>query len=473
MGDILQCRKLGTTWEPDLENSSVKLPSVSKLWHPPPQDLRMELSSILSPDRKWSFPTPENERVGSVAWQWLQHFHREGLSADVRPNWSLLASLLPRGTVIRDTKLEMTSLVFMPSRFGCQVLRLRSLPLLREGGKDIFEFQLHMPPTFCFPCRFTDINVILCRPLPPSDALVTTNGLSSDRILLVATGAPIPLLKFMLLEQHVRTKADLKVFMAMLGIAFEKGIQVQRCYDLVFRHCFPDCSDDDLLAMVQKMFEAPTQDELIEQELDPLMLEALLAVDPEEAEHFKVTKEAFQRVDIKKKYGVKRLRHVVERNLEGDRASPMKSTSSWVHELVPTKREGVAEIHLERDERKETWTVRYGFEDSFVVPADLPRAFRQKTKSSNFQAKNGKQTEWTALRVVVWAWTKRQRVFGEFPPTLLQNYLKSKTELSWSDCKDQVPIAESEVLPAAVADRHNECSSSSDTSSSSSTESNT
>ena len=98
----------------------------------------------------------------------------------------------------------------------------------------------------------------------------------------------------------MRPKADLKVFMAMFGIAFEKGIQVQRCYDLLFRHCFPDCSDDDLLAMVQKMFEAPTQDELIEQELDPLMREALLAVDPEEAEHFKVTKEVFQRVDIKK-----------------------------------------------------------------------------------------------------------------------------------------------------------------------------
>ena len=134
-----------------------------------------------------------------------------------------------------------------------------------------------------FPCRITDINVLPCRPLPPSDAFITTNGLSSDRIRLVATGAPIPLLKFMLLEQHVRPKADLKVFMAMFGIAFETGMQVQRCYDLLFRHCFPDCSDDDLQAMVQKMFEAPTQDELIEQEFDPLMREALLAVDPEEA----------------------------------------------------------------------------------------------------------------------------------------------------------------------------------------------
>ena len=96
----------------------------------------------------WNGPAPENERVGFVAWQWLQHLHRKGLSADVRPNWSLLASLLLRGTVITDTRLEMTYLVFVPGQFGCQVLRLRRLPLLREGRKDIFEFQLHMPPTF-------------------------------------------------------------------------------------------------------------------------------------------------------------------------------------------------------------------------------------------------------------------------------------------------------------------------------------
>ena len=195
------------------------------------------------------------------------------------------------------------------------------------------------------------------------------------------------------------------------------------------------------------------------------MREALLAVDPEEAEHFKVTKEAFQRVDIKKKYGVKRLRDVVERNLEGDRASPMKSTQSWVHEL--------AKIHLERVERKGTWTARHEFEDSFVVPADLPRAFRQKNKIFKLPSEK-RQAHRVSLRVVVvWAWTKHQGVFGEFPPILVQNYLKSKTELSWSDWKDQVPIAESEVLPAAVADRQDESSSSSDTSSSSSTESNT
>ena len=87
----------------------------------------------------------------------------------------------------------------------------------------------------------------------------------------------------------------------------------------------------------------------------------------------------------------------------------MRSTPSWVHELVPTKHEGVAKIHLEHVERKGTWTVRYEFED---VSADLPRAFRQKTQSSSFPAKNGKHTEWAPLRVVVvWAWTKHQRVF--------------------------------------------------------------
>ena len=102
MGDILQRRKLAITWEPDLENLFVKLPSVSQLWRPPPHDLRMEWSSILSPDRKWSSPTPENERVGFVAWQWLQHFHRDGLSTNVRHHRSLLASLLLQRYEIRD-----------------------------------------------------------------------------------------------------------------------------------------------------------------------------------------------------------------------------------------------------------------------------------------------------------------------------------------------------------------------------------
>ena len=112
---------------------------------------------------------------------------------------------------------------------------------------------------------------------------------------------------------------------------------------------------------------------------------------------------------------------------------------------------GVRPVNLE-DVGPDVWNPR---RVSFVVPADLPRAYRQKTKSSSFPAKNCKDTEWAALRVVVvWAWTKHQRVFGEFRPTLVQNYLKSKTELSWSDWKDQVPIPESEVLPAAVAHSH-------------------
>ena len=170
------------------------------------------------------------------------------------------------------------------------------------------------------------------------------------------------------------------------------------------------------------------------------MREALLAVDPEEAEHFKVTKEAFQRVDIKKKYGVKRLREVVERNLEGDRASPMRSTPSWVHELVLTKHEGVAKIHLERVERKETWTAHR-------VGSSQSRGCLGVDEASN-------------------------RFWGVSADSCSE-LKKSKTELSWSDWKDQVPLTESEVLPAAVADRQDESSSSSYTSSSSSTESNT
>ena len=115
------------------------------------------------------------------------------------------------------------------------------------------------------------------------------------------------------------------------------------------------------------------------------MREALLAVDPEEAEHFKVTKEAFQCVDIKKKDGAKRLREVVERNLEADRASPKKSTPSWVHELVPTKHEGVAKIHQESVERKGTWTVRYEVEDSFDVPVDLQTSQRKAASTQSGQ----------------------------------------------------------------------------------------
>ena len=119
---------------------------------------------MLSPDRMWPSPALGNERVGFVAWQWLLHFHRDRLSTKVRPNWSLLASLLPRGTVAKDTILEMTSFVFVPSRFGCQGMWLHRLPLLREGEKDIQEVQLHITsrPRFVHPCRFTDFNVIVC-----------------------------------------------------------------------------------------------------------------------------------------------------------------------------------------------------------------------------------------------------------------------------------------------------------------------
>ena len=116
--------------------------------------------------------------------------------------------------------------------------------------------------------------------------------------------------------------------------------------------------------------------------------------------------------------------------------------------------------------------MRYEFEDSFVVPPDMPMAIPQKTKSSSFHAKKGKHSEWAALRVAVFAWT-HHRVFVKILPILIQNSLKSKIEHSWPDWTDQAPMSESGALPAAVADQQGGSSFSSDTSSSSSTESKT
>ena len=140
-----------------------------------PHDLRVEWSSILSPDRKWPSPTPENERVGCVAWQWLLHFHGEGLSTNVRPSWGLLASLLPRGTVIKDTRLVKTSLVIVPGRFGRQVFHSSSAcRCCEKEGKTSMSSNIR-PRVFQ---PLIDINAVPCRHLPPSDALVIVGVLS-------------------------------------------------------------------------------------------------------------------------------------------------------------------------------------------------------------------------------------------------------------------------------------------------------
>ena len=137
------------SWEPELEELSVKFPPVSKFWRPPPHDLRMEWSSILSPDRKWSSPTPENERVGFTAWQWLLHFHREGVSADVRPNWSLLASLLPRGTVIRDTSGDDIPR-FRPDPIWLSSVETLSFAVAARKGKTSTSPNVTCHPRFVF-----------------------------------------------------------------------------------------------------------------------------------------------------------------------------------------------------------------------------------------------------------------------------------------------------------------------------------
>ena len=99
----------------------------------------------------------------------------------------------------------------------------------------------------------------------------------------------------------------------------------------------------------------------------------------------------------------------------------MRSTPSWVHELVPTKHEGVAKIHLERVERKGTWTVRYELEDSFVVHADVPRAFRQRTKIFKLPSEKRQAHRMGSSQVVVvWAWAKHHLVLASFRRFLLR-----------------------------------------------------
>ena len=153
----------------------------------------------------------------------------------------------------------------------------------------------------------------------------------------------------------------------------------------------------------------------------------------------------------------------------------MRSTPSWVHELVPTKHEGVTKIHLERVERKGTWTqCDTNSKTVLSFPLTCQGRFVRKRNLQSSQRKTAStQSGQLSESWLFGSGRSINAFFGEFRPILVQNHLNSKTELSWSDWKDQVPIVETEVLPAAVADRQDESSSSSDTSSSSSPESNT
>ena len=108
MGDILQLRKLGTSWKPELEDSSVKVPSVSKLWRPPPHYFAHGMVQHSVSRSKVVVSNTRKRTCRACCLELVAAFAREGLSADVRRHWSLLASLLPRGIVIRDTRWEMT-----------------------------------------------------------------------------------------------------------------------------------------------------------------------------------------------------------------------------------------------------------------------------------------------------------------------------------------------------------------------------
>ena len=179
-----------------------------------------------------------------------------------------------------------------------------------------------------------------------------------------------------------------------------------------------------------------------------------------------LTKEAFQRVDIKKKYGVKRLREIVERNLEGDRASPMKSTPSWVHESVPTKHDGVAKLNRNVSSEK-----GHGWCDtnSKTVSLFLLTCQGRFVRKRNLQASQRKTASTQSGQLSEsWLFGRGRSInmfFGEFPPSASPSFhgLIGKTKRQFS---------ESGALPAAVTDQQGESSSSSDTRSSSSIESN-
>ena len=101
-----------------------------------PHDLRVEWSSILSPYRMWSSPTPENERVGCVAWQWLLHFHGEGLYTNVRPSWGLLARRQPSFSCQADLVVKC--------------FRLRRLLYYEKEGKTSMSSNITCRPRFVF-----------------------------------------------------------------------------------------------------------------------------------------------------------------------------------------------------------------------------------------------------------------------------------------------------------------------------------
>ena len=137
-------------------------------------------------------------------------------------------------------------------------------------------------PRFVFRVASLTSNVIPCHPLPPSDTLVITNGLSTDRIRLVAAWGT-----FTAVEVHASraTRALQSRSQSVYGdVGALLSRRASRCTGVTIC-CFVIVSQIAATTICwrwfKNLFEAKTQDELIEQELDPLMREALLAVDPE------------------------------------------------------------------------------------------------------------------------------------------------------------------------------------------------
>ena len=431
-------------------------------------------SEILQANKDWSSPTPSSASLGVEIWQWLLFFMRENLTASgVRPQHGMLASLLPSRTVLLRGGNPFA--VFKPGRYALQLV-----PLCVVGdseGMSIYSYNflssLPLPPSCLW--KFDDCMVVRSRNLAPSDPVALASTAQQHGICVLQVAAPMPLLEHMLLFGTRSSKEDVRVFLDVLGLPYARGSSLAKCYSQLASHAFPDKDEAAVMEIVSRILDAETLDESHEAEISAVMREALSFVEPDDLPAFKTTTDALHRVDLKKRYGVKRFHEIVSKAVGGDRAEALRSTPPWVHQLEPAGREGILRLELGRVEAKNCWTARYELTDDCAVPADFMTSLKQKTKTKHFPGSAGDWPEYRALRFVAsWMWSKHEALFQETPRFAVANYLKSVVQQSFPDWMDQatcdltvapaVPVPGQVPAPAAADDEQASDSSSSSSS---------
>lgn len=243
----------------------------------------------------------------------------------------------------------------------------------------------------------------------------------------------------------------------------------QNMMEVLVKTAFPLLSGSEVEAFVQDYLAQPTLEEDEESVCDEVTREVLASLDPLDARDHEDLQNAVKRKDIKAKHGIKRKRELCHEQVE--RHSHLKSSEAWLHALMPAV-DGtlVDRIMLHRIERKACYTARYELNSSFEVPASLPKAYVQKTKTKHFAAH---VSEMKALRyVTTWLWAKHFRLFGVAMPDNVKCWLLSKEEIKFCDfVPNPAPVVASvpAVVPANVADSSASSSSSSSSSSNSDT----